>query len=517
MTAKARQRFASAILRQWTLLAALGTAALLSGAYATIAAELDEMSLDRWAQLGEADRYQLKIAEKYYLEKNWKIAAAEYEKFLTLYEKSPGAPYAQLRWSHCQVELRKLNTAIKDGYQSVIDYWPESPEAMLASYYIPRTYKEMGDTKLAKKAYAKTISEHGDTTVGLMARFDLAEIARGEGDEKRQVALWQELVYNGPHSKAADPICTEAARLLAAHAFQAGDFAGGLKSLSSRLKPEAVPQQVWTYIRSPLETLAGSPEGKPRAARLADDAVKYLREAMPADPASDADKNRIRALTRFAADVYAFAGRGEDGIKAYDQLIDRLGSDDATLVHKAALQKQLQKYDEARLTYGRFQNQIEGAYQTAHSFCEQRKYDLAVPIYQDLIAKDGQNASRWQWQLAETYREGGKYKEAIAAFRTTDRFPEDLKQMAACHRRLHEYQEALGLYRQVLSAGDASAPGALLEMARTYEEAQQKEAAIKAFQQVCTRYPKSGEASIAHARLQDGYKINVTLGGAISD
>ena len=82
---------------------------------------LDEMSLDRWAKLRETERYQLKIAEKYYNERNWKVALAEYEKFLTQHEASEGAPYAQLKWSLCQVQLRKLNTAIKEGFQSVID------------------------------------------------------------------------------------------------------------------------------------------------------------------------------------------------------------------------------------------------------------------------------------------------------------------------------------------------------------------------------------------------------------
>ena len=94
------------------------------------AVKYDESALERWAKLGEADRYQLNIAEKYYREQNWKAALAEYEKFLTLYEKSGGAPYAQLKWSICQVNLHKSNTAIKDGFQSVIDYWPDSPEAL---------------------------------------------------------------------------------------------------------------------------------------------------------------------------------------------------------------------------------------------------------------------------------------------------------------------------------------------------------------------------------------------------
>ena len=85
------------------------------------AAKLDEMSLERWAKLREVERYQLQIAEDYYRKKDWKVAAAEYEKYLTLYERSGAASYAQLKWSLCQLQLRKANTAIKEGFQSVID------------------------------------------------------------------------------------------------------------------------------------------------------------------------------------------------------------------------------------------------------------------------------------------------------------------------------------------------------------------------------------------------------------
>ena len=44
-----------------------------------------------------------------------------------------------------------------------------------------------------------------------------------------------------------------------------------------------------------------------------------------------------------------------------------------------------------------------------------------------------------------------------------------------------------------------------------------KESAIKAFQQVCRKYPKDRHASVAHAHLQNAYKISVTLGGSKDD
>jgi len=112
-----------------------------------------------------------------------------------------------------------------------------------------------------------------------------------------------------------------------------------------------------------------------------------------------------------------------------------------------------------------------------------------------------------------THRDAGQWKEAIGVLRQCTNFPENFRVMASCHRRLKEYREALLLYNQI--AGDEQhAPWAFLEIASTWEEADKKEEAIKAFQQVCKRFPKSPQASTAHARLQSVYKISVTLGGA---
>jgi TolA-binding protein len=51
-------------------------------------------------------------------------------------------------------------------------------------------------------------------------------------------------------------------------------------------------------------------------------------------------------------------------------------------------------------------------------------------------------------------------------------------------------------------------------VAYTREEAGQTEMAIQSFQQVCKKFPKDQHASVAHAHLQQKYKISVTLGGA---
>ena len=126
---------------------------------------------------------------RFYTKGEYAAAAAEYEKFITLYETSAGAPYAQLMWSHCQVKLRKVYTGIRDGFQSVIDYWPESTEAMLASYLISQSYKSIGELKKAEIAYGKAVNSHPEKHIAVLSKWDIAEIAKIQKNEKRLIQV----------------------------------------------------------------------------------------------------------------------------------------------------------------------------------------------------------------------------------------------------------------------------------------------------------------------------------------
>ena len=525
---------------------------LLLCAATSYAGVLDEMSLDRWAKLREAERYQLNIAEKYYREQNWKVAQAEYEKFMSLYEMSEGAPYAQLKWSHCLVQLRKVNTAIKDGYQSVIDYWPESPEAIASSYMIAHCYKTTGDTKPAKKAYQAVLSSHPKHLVAVLSRVDLIDIARVEGDASRRVALWKELTYETDRKGEAARHCVEASRDLAVHSFQSGAFAEGLKSLATTYNPQQLPAQVMVLVSNPLSQLTSQSDSKPKGEKVADDTIAWLRTQMPEDLKDEAQKALAKARWFYIADVHIAARRPEKVPEVYDQMQKLLGADDAILGRLAAWYKSQNRRDEARAAFNRFVNQVEGQSQIALMFREEKKFDQAVGIYQNLIdvdkdravqwqstiattyreaskpdqavaiyqqllVDDAKNANGWQWQIALIYRDFGRLREAVGAFRLCTNFPEAYQQMAWCHRGLKEYKEAILLYNQILATHPASASWALLQIGYTHEQAGEKDSAIKMLQQVCNRYPKTPQASEAHAHLNDKYKITTTLGGATAD
>lgn len=513
---------------------------------------IDEMSLDRWKLLREAERHQMNVAEKYYRERQYKVALGEYEKFVTLYEKSEGASFAQFKWAICQIHLKKLNTAISDGFQTVIDYWPDSPDAPNAAFYIGRCQKEMGELKKAKKSYQQVVSRYENSLAAVYSLTDLLDIAEAEMDVEAKVAHWRRLVYDIKRTPGdANNLCVQASIQLAQHYFSVGQPADGVASIATTYKDNQFPYHLWYYCRTPIGQLANDPKTKEKADKSADGCVAAIREKIPTDVSKEEDKKNAREWSYYAADILAYSRRDDKVIEAYQAILRLYGPDDTTLQRFGDWYKSIQKYDDARKLYGQFANRPEGLSQIAWSFVQQQKYDDAVAHYRQAAALDSQNQPKWNeaiavayrhgsrwkeaidaftenlkidaantekwlWWIGITQRDGGMYKEAIGTFRQCTNFPENTKQMAWCHRVLKEWNESIILYNQVTSSAP-DAPWALYQIAQVREASGDNEAAIKAYQTVCKKFPKDGHAAQAHAHLQTKYKINVTLGGAAED
>ncbi len=514
--------------------------------------KIDELSLDRWKLLREAERHQLNVAEKYYRERQYKIALGEYEKFVTLYEKSEGSSFAQFKWAICQIHLKKLNTAISDGFQTVIDYWPESQDAPNAAYYIGRCQKEIGEPKKAKKSYQQVVSKYESSLAAVYSLSDLIDIADVEMDVPTKVATWRKLVYDIKRTPGdANSLCVQASIQLATHYFSVGQPVDGAASIATTYKDNQFPYHLWYYCRTPIGQLAADAKTKDKADKSADGCVAAIRERIPTDLTKEEDKKIAREWSYYIADIHAYSRRDDKVIEAYQAILKQYGTDDPTLQRFADWYKSVLKYDEARKLYGQFANRPEGLSQIAWSFVQQQKYDDAVAHYRQAAGLDSQNQPKWNeaiavafrhggrwkeaidaftenlkidaantekwlWWIAITQRDGGMYKEAIGTFRQCTNFPENTKWMAWCHRQLKEWNESIILYGQVTSSVP-DAPWALYQIAQVREASGDKEAAIKAYQTVCKKFPKDGHAAQAHAHLQTVYKINVTLGGAAEE
>lgn len=512
------------------------------------AERLDELSLDRWAKLREVERYQLKIAEKYYLEKNYKVAAAEYEKFLTLYESSEGAPYSQLKWSLCKIQLRQQNTAIREGFQSIIDYWPESPEATAAAYYIGRAYKDIGEVRKAKKAYQVVLDDYPQHLAAVYAAVDMIDITTIDDDVETRVRLWKHLTFDTKRTRESKNHCATASQQLATHFFENGAFDDGVKALKTTYPDDQLVGRAVSYAGSAVNRLVGKEETRAKGEQLADRGVSWIRQQIPTDRSTEGAKQAALNHWYAMADLQAASRREELVADIYDQMQKAFGSSDATLKRLGDWYRSIGKYDQARQQYAKFENRIEAQNQIAVSYRQQRnftaaaeaylrnvaadpenqaqwsseiantwrdagKYDQAIAVYTELLKSDSENAERWLWLIAASYRDARKFKEAIGYYRQCNNFPSNYQEMAGCHRALKEYSEAIILYNQIIGGAPKSAAWAMLQIGHTHEQAGNKESAIKSFQQVCKNYPKDRYASQAHAHLQTKYKITVTLGG----
>jgi tetratricopeptide (TPR) repeat protein len=504
---------------------------------------LEQIEVKTFADMREVERYQLKIAEKHYNKGEFKIALDEYDKFLTLYEKSPGAPYAQLMWSHCQSKLRFVNTAIRDGFQSVIDYWPDSHEAVLASYLIGKSYDNIGQTEKAEAGYLKTINEHSEHYIATLAKVNLLHLAKVKKDAKKQMLLLADLTYDTKRTAANKEFVVNATRQLAAKQVYASQYGEAIRALETTYADKDLVKVYNDIARGAIDRFLLDAKTRTKGIELADSVIGMLGTLIPDVIDGEADHNAAREAWGRIIDLYARTGRHSEVLATHQKRLTILGEDDGLLGGLAGFYRGRKQYDNARATYARYKDKVKGQLAIAEVFREEMRYneafaiynaledqvlgqgllatlyrellkfDDAIACYKTLMEIDRGRIDTHRWAIGECYELSNRLRKAIAAYGLVDNFPTNYFKMASCHRRLKEYKQALALYTQCKVDG-ARAPDAFMEIGATYEEASDRANAIRAFQLTCKNFPKSNHASRAHSHLQAKYGINVTLGGA---
>lgn len=466
----------------------------------------EQIPVATFEKMREVERYQIKIAEKHYTNGDFKTALAEYEKFLTLYEKSPGAPYAQLMWSHSMMHLKKPKTALREGFQSVIDYWPESHEATVAAYCMADAYRTMGEVKSAQERFRFLIREYPDHEIAIRSRQDLLHYARLHQDMDERMSLLNELAFELERTDASKEACANAARELAEIHFFVQRFDQGKKALATNHSGKELLDQVFNLSEKTVTHLLKDEKTRAAAISLADQLIASLQQDITERP------DEGKAILYRAAGLNATLGRPAEIWKIYEEVARRYGTDDDLRSRMATWFKQRKKPEEARRLYSEFEDPVAGLKNIAAIDLEEGKINEAMAVFRKLIEIDGDHADDYLWSIAECWEKLSDWEKAIATYRQIDRFPANHFRMARCHRQLKEYDEAIVLYNQC-KVVDSAAPEASLQIGFTYEQAGEKEKAIRTFQLTCKRHPKSDQASKSHAHLQNEYNINVTLGG----
>jgi len=106
----------------------------------------------------------------------------------------------------------------------------------------------------------------------------------------------------------------------------------------------------------------------------------------------------------------------------------------------------------------------------------------------------------------------GKYEEAIKDYQQADSPPQTLFWTAECLARLGKLEPAVSQLKEVENFFKDRAPEASLAVAYLYRDAGIKEKYVRSLRGVLKRYPKSGQSSEAHQRLEE---MGLPIGGGV--
>jgi tetratricopeptide (TPR) repeat protein len=106
----------------------------------------------------------------------------------------------------------------------------------------------------------------------------------------------------------------------------------------------------------------------------------------------------------------------------------------------------------------------------------------------------------------------GKYEEAIQAYQQADSPPQTLFWTAECLAKLGKLEPAVAQLREVENFFKDRAAEAALGVAYLYRDAGIKEKYVRSLRGVLKKYPKSGESSQAHQRLEE---MGLPIGGGV--
>jgi tetratricopeptide (TPR) repeat protein len=120
------------------------------------------------------------------------------------------------------------------------------------------------------------------------------------------------------------------------------------------------------------------------------------------------------------------------------------------------------------------------------------------------------------WSEAKLLQGLGRYEEAIKAFRTANREPDSTWEIKDCLVAMKQYPQAIQSMREIETVGGAVASRASLETANIHRISGDKAREVDQLRIVLKRYPKSGESSEAHRRLES-YGVAMTGGEAVAE
>ena len=532
-----------------------------------------------YAKLDTFEAANLEDADKLYIRKDFNGALAAYKAFSSSFPKSKATPYVLLRMGRCLHESKKRNAAIK-AYQDVVDYFPDDVlYAAAALYYKGECCGQDGDEEQKMAVWARMVKDPGyvgqPNSGTALTYLGQAMEKLGRFDEAAEYHWRTALSF-----RQSNPAAAQAARMAVIRHYvvrtpnheKLKEFYTVASGFNGRGESVDKPQDDPRYWSMVLDLALKADKDKEKIClywggamgdRFADnDALRKLW----CDVMLVHEKDPARWLTRLEkqfAQQPATLGRilqwcafyGQDpkvraeffqknskSFLAGLKLDDKLGlmgqlkqmrmTDEAESVFRSlslpglTADEDIRKYAFAAANYQseddvlRILARIKDAGAATKArfdyFMERNQREKALAEIPALKKEPKYAGASLAWTEATLLRDLGRLEDAIKAYQAANRQPDSTWAVTECLVALKQYPQAIKNIQGIESVGGAVAAQACLKVADIYRLAGDKGKEVEQLRLVLRRYPKTGQSSDAHQRLER-YGLKVTGGEAKAD
>jgi TolA-binding protein len=450
-------------------------------------------------RMSQPDEIQLELANAFYAQRLYDMAAPEYEKYLGMYPNAPERETALFRLGESYRAMGSLNSA-KQSYETLLASFPTGEFLAPAAYRLGDVYFREGNYHSALPLFRRAMNRTKDPAVANAAKFYLArslEELRQYSEARRTYTDLLETKEKNPFREASHAAL---ARLLA----EADKKAEAVEQYQQLAKETEKPQlKVEATVRAALLQIDLGESEK---------AAASLKRAL-AMPDIGAWRNVAElGLLRV---LYA-SGKYQDIIEAHRSAGDKFGEDtrvESTLLAANAY-RQLNKHEQARELY---ESVIEQAPES--DYAKTAQYERLVSLYmtnsKDLIPAVDQYVAQ---QPPQKQRDQATLLKAEALYRTSEfgkaadvyatlsdsTLPKELKaetlyKLGWSHMQTGNFERAIEAYAKFLNQhpDHKLAPSALAQRGIAYQRLKDFDAALKDFNALINKHPKARERELA--------------------
>lgn len=549
---------------------------MLLGATCTALGEYEQqLSSEEWEKLDTFENHMLVKANKTFSAGEWRQAYAEYESFVVEFPRSKVLPFVLLRKGRSKQNDDKKFAAINE-YDEVLDYFPNAIDyASSALYRIGECHWANGDVEKAMKAWAEMANDEDYSKHVHAARAinALAENLLKQDKEAEAVKYYQQVAidFRKKNHDAANSAAGPVYRYYIRTVQSEEKYREFYKKIHSRGKKEIPLEEDTRYWQTLMSHIGHYGRFEEQETDLKEKYFTYwtgrLKGKFP-----DNDGYQLTLLNwQFELDKNVTSWT--QGVEKQFQRGFKPGDYARVLKWMGILKKSEKKVDEyyqkldlSKMSHGQVgdlisflysigrnsqgrntlkhvkfdkltDDEIEGMAGRFHrtdgalvkeismrmkdkdrarnhymGYCHWCRNSAEGLPYASELTKVDKYAKR-AWSVKGDFLQWTKkYKEAITAYRMADNPPGNLWQIASCQTHLKEYPAAIGQLREIENFFEKERSRAAFEVANVYNRAGDKKRYIASLRAVLKKYPKSGQSSEAHQRLE---QLGVRIGGAV--